>query len=321
MPQPSSASVYIDQPLTNVSTAYQQADTQFIAGQIAPVVPVEKQSGKYFTYTKADWFRDEAKLRADATESAGSGYGLSTAGYSCDVFALHKDIGEQARANASPQVDLERDATRFITQRMLLRREIQMVSDVFGTGIWGTDATLTNLWSDYTASDPIGDVEGQKRTILSTTGQMANTLVLGYDVFLSLKSHPDIIDRIKYTTSVNGRTVTPDLLAAMFDVEKVVIASAIKNTAVEGETAAYSFVWGKSALLLHVAPNPGLLVPSALYTLVWRGVHQGGTGTNDIGITRFDIPEIRATRVEGQIAFDIKIVGTDLGVFTSTAVA
>lgn len=321
MPQPSSAQVYVDQPLTNVSTAYQQADDQFIATKIFPIVPVEKQSGKYFTYNKADWFRDEAKPRADATESAGTGYGLSTASYSCDVFALHKDIGEQARANADPQVDLERDATRFITQRMLLRMEIQFVSDVFGSGIWGTDATITNLWSDYTGGDPIGDVETHKRTILSTTGQRPNTLVLGYDTYIALKSHPDIIDRIKYTTSVNGRVVTPDLLAAMFDVERVFVASAIKNTGVEGETAAYSFVWGKSALLLHVAPNPGLLTPSAGYTLVWRGVHQGGTGMNDMGITRFDIPEIRATRVEGQIAFDNKIVGADLGVFTASAVA
>lgn len=321
MPQPSSAQVYIDEALTNVSTAYQQADDQFIATRVFPIVPVEKQSGKYFTYTKADWFRDEAKPRADATESAGTGYGLSTASYAADVFALHKDIGEQARANAAPQVDLERDATRFITQRMLLRMEIQFVSDVFGTGIWATDATPSNLWSDYTASDPIEDIETAKETILAATGREANTLVLGYQVFRKLKRHPEIIDLIKYTNSVDGRTVTPELLAAMFDVERVLIAKAIKNTAVEGETAAYSFVHGKHALLLHVADNPGLLTPSAGYTLVWRGVHQGGTGMNDIGITRFDIPEIRATRVEGQIAFDNKIVGTDLGYFFSGAVA
>jgi hypothetical protein len=107
----------------------------------------------------------------------------------------------------------------------------------------------------------------------------------------------------------------------MFDVERVFVASAIKNTAVEGETAAYSFVWGKSALLLHVAPNPGLLTPSGGYTLVWRGIHRGGTGENDIGIKRYDIQPIEATRVEGQVAFDYKIVGTDLGVFTASAVA
>lgn len=320
MPQPSASQVHIDQALTNVSTAYQQSDAQFIATKVFPIVPVEKQSGKYFTYTKNDWFRDEAKPRADATESAGSGYGMSTANYSCDVFALHKDIGDQARANADAGIDLERDATRFITQRMLLRMEIQWVTDVFATSIWATDLTPSNLWSDQTASDPIGDVEVGKTTILSTTGQPANTLVLGYQVYTALKQHPDIIDRIKYSTGVTGRTVNEAMLAAMFDVDRVLVASAVKATNVEGETAAYSFVHGKHALLLNVAPNPGLLTPSAGYTLVWRGVDYG-MGKNNIGIKRYEIETRNATRVEGQIAFDNKIVGTDLGYFFNGAVA
>lgn len=320
MPQPSYSSVHIDTALTNVSTAYQQADDQFIATKVFPIVPVEKQSGKYFTYTKNDWFRDEAKPRADASESAGTGYGMSTASYSCDVFALHKDIGEQARANADPGIDLERDATRFITQRMLLRLEIQWVTDVFATSIWGTDVTPSNLWSDYTASDPIADVETGKTTILSTTGQRPNTLVLGYQTYIALKSHPDIIDRIKYTTSVNGRVVTPQLLAAMFDVERVFVASAVKATNVEGETAAYSFVHGKHALLAYVPDSPSLLTPAAGYTLVWRGVDYS-MGRNNIGIKKYDIQTLNATRVEGQVAFDNKIVGTDLGYFFNGAVA
>lgn len=320
MGQPTLAQVHVDVPLTNASTAYQQADEQFIATKVFPIVPVEKQTGKIFRYTKADWFRDEAKPRADATESAGSGYGMDTVGYSCDVFALHKDIGEQVRANADPQVDLERDAARFITQRMLLRREIQFVSDVFGTGIWGTDSTPADLWSDYGASNPIGDVRTGKRAILSTTGQPANTLVLGYEVYDQLLDHPDIVDRIKYTTSVTGRTVNAQLLAAMFDVKNVYVAQAIKNTGVEGETAAYSFVFGKHALLLHVPDNPGLLTPASGYTLVWRGVDYG-MGANNIGIKRMDVPLTNAIRIEGQSAFDHKILGTDLGYFFNGAVA
>lgn len=320
MAQPTLQQVHIDTALTNVSTAYQQADDQFIATKVFPIVPVDKPTGKIFTYTKADWFRDEAKVRADAAESAGSGYGLNTVGYNCDVFALHKDIGPQIRATADPQVDLERDAARFITQRMLLRREIQFVSDVFGTGIWGTDTTPSFLWNDYPNSNPISDVRAQKRAILSTTGQPANTLVLGYDVYDQLLDHPDIVDRIKYTTSVTGRTVNEALLAAMFDVKNVYVAKAIKNTAVEGEAAAYSFVFGKSALLLHVPDNPGLLTPSSGYTLVWRGVDYG-MGDNNVGIKQEVVPLTGgAVRVEGQSAFDHKILGVDLGVFFNGAV-
>jgi len=320
MPQPSAGQVHaVDVPLTNISTAYMQDDMRFIATKVFPIVPVEKQTDKYYTYTKNDWFRDEAEKRADAQESAGSGYGLSTAGYSCDVFALHKDIGSQALANSDPAIDLERDATQFLTQRMLLRQEIQWVSDCFGSSIWGTDITPANLWSDYTNGNPIEDVETGKETILSSTGQVANTLVLGYQVYRKLKNHPTIIDRIKYVTSVDGRVITPALLAAMFDVERVFLASAVKATNVEGETAAYAFTHGKHALLCHVAPNPGLLVPSAGYTFTWNGV-SAGLGS-EVAITRFDMPHLKATRVEIETAFDNKIVGTDLGYFFASVVA
>lgn len=319
MAQPTQSSVHVDVPLTNISTAYIQSQDHFIASKVFPVVPVQKQTDKFYTYTKNDWFRDEARLRADGTESAGSGYGLSTSTYSCDVFAIHKDIGYQVRANADAQINLDRDATQFVTQRLLLRQEIQFVSDFFTTSVWATDSTPSNLWSDQTNSDPISDIETGKTTILSVTGQMANTLVLGYQVYVALKQHPDIIDRIKYTTGVTGRTITPELLAAMFDVERVLVAKAVKATNVENETAAYSFTHGKHALLCHVAQSPGLMTPSAGYMFSWQGVSDG-LGAN-IGIRRIDMPTLRAERIEGEVAMDFKIVGQDLGYFFNGAVA
>lgn len=321
MPQPTSSAVHaVDVPLTNISTAYVQSQDNFIADKVFPVVPVMKQTDKYYTYTKNDWFRDEAKVRADGTESAGSGYGLSTASYSCDVFGFHKDIGNQARNNADAGINLDRDATEFVTQRLLLRREIQFVTDFFTTSIWATDSTPSNLWSDYTASDPVDDVEGGKESILSVTGKEANTLVLGYQVYRKLRNHPDIIDRIKYVTQATTRQITPALLAAVFDVERVLVAKAIKATNVEGETAAYAFTHGKHALLCHVASNPGLLVPSAGYIFSWRGV-AGGIPGADIGISRFYMQQIKSDRVEGESAFDCKAVGTDLGYFFASVVA
>lgn len=319
MGQPTQSSVHVDVPLTNLSTAYLQSQDAFIASKVFPIVPVQKQTDKFYTYTKNDWFRDEAQLRADATESAGSGYGLSTSTYSCDVYAMHKDIGYQTRANADSQINLDRDATEFVTQRLLLKQEIQFVTDFFTTSVWGTDSTPTNLWSDFTNSDPIEDIETGKEAILSVTGQMPNTLVLGYQVYRKLKNHPDIIDRIKYTSGVTGRTVTPELLAAMFDIDRVLVARAIKATNNEGETAAYSFTHGKHALLAHVAPSPGLLTPSAGYMFSWQDVSDG-LGAN-IGIRRIDMPTTRAERIEGEVAMDFKAVGTDLGYFFNGCVA
>lgn len=316
MPQPTQSSVHVDAILTNISVAYFQQNQNFIATRVFPVVPVSKQSDKFFTYTKNDWFRDEAQRRADATESAGGGYNLSTDSYQADVYAFHKDIGDQTRANADAPINVDREAAEFVTSRIALKMETQFVSNFFTTSIWGTDSTPTNLWSDYTSSDPIGDIEVGKRTILSTTGYEPNTLVLGYDTFIQLKNHPDLVDRIKYTSS---NVLTEDVMASLFGVPRVMVAKSVKATNNEGATGAYAFNYGKNALLTYAAPSAGLLQPSGGYIMSWTGV-SGGLGQT-VGVSRMRMEQFKADRIEAEVAFDMKVIGSDLGYFFSACVA
>jgi hypothetical protein len=316
MPQPTSSQVHVDAILTNISVAYMQMAENFIATKVFPVVPVSKQSDKFFTYTKNDWFRDEAQRRADATESAGGGYNLSTDSYQADVYAFHKDIGDQTRANADAPINVDREAAEFVTGRMLLKMETQFVSNFFTTSVWGTDTTPSNLWSDYTSSDPIGDIETGKRTILSTTGYEPNTLVLGYDTFIQLKNHPDLVDRIKYTSS---QVLSESLLASLFGVPRVMVAKSLKATNNEGGSEAYAFNYGKNALLTYSAPSAGLLQPSGGYVMSWTGVSQGIGAT--IGVSRMRMEQLKADRIEAEVAFDMKVIGSDLGYFFNACVA
>jgi hypothetical protein len=87
MSQPTRSDVHANRPLTNISVGYMQRQDIYIANKVFPIVPVDKQSDLYWIYTKNDWFRDEAQRRAPATESVGSGYGVSTASYACDVWS------------------------------------------------------------------------------------------------------------------------------------------------------------------------------------------------------------------------------------------
>jgi hypothetical protein len=319
MPQPTSSDSHVDAILTNISVAFIQNRDNFIANRVFPSLPVEKQSDKYFVYTKGDWFRDEAAVRAPATESAGGGYTLSTSTYSADVWAYHKDVDDQVRANADTPLAPDRDATEFITQRMLLRKEIDWTSNFFATSIWTTDktgGTDFTKWSTYASSDPIEDVEAGKATILASTGMLPNTLVLGYDAYRQLRNHPDIIDRVKYTSS---NTVDTETIARLLGLERVLVSRAVKNTANEGATVSMSSIAGKNALLCYVSPSAGILTPTAGYSFEWRGVSDGLGQT--IGISRFRMPELRADRIESQQAWDYKVISADLGYFFASCVA
>ena len=146
--------------------------------------------------------RDQAELRAPGTESAGSGYNLSTDSYSSAVYGLHKDISDQVRANSDDPLSPDSDATRFLTQQMLIRQEIDWASTYFTTSVWGTDSTPSTLWSAASGSTPIADIQAGINTVLTNTGYLPNKLVVSYKVFSILKNHADFVDRFKYTTSI-----------------------------------------------------------------------------------------------------------------------
>lgn len=319
MPQPTQSDLHINAALTNVSVAYIQDESQFIASRAFPQVQVQKQADAYWEYTKGDWFRNTARVRADGTESAGDGYNVSsTRSYFCRVQAIHKDIGNQARANADSAFNLEMDATRFVTQRLLLAQEIDWATSYFSTGVWDSEDASTAAWSDVMAGDPIGDLEEGKQTVLGITGFLPNTLIVGYGAFRALKHHPDIVDR--FSAAGNPSDDSIQAVANIVGIDRILICQAISNSGNEVSSTLDSFSFTQAsgeALLCFSAPSAGLLQPSAGYSFTWDGV-SGGLGAN-VGISRIDMPHLKATRIEGEIAVDFRTIATDLGYYIPNA--
>lgn len=327
MPQPTVSDVHVAAALTTIAVAYLQDESVYIADKVFPVVPVQHQTDKYFLWSKADFFRDEAQLRADATESAGTGVNLSTDSYSAAVWALHQDIGTQVRANADTSVDIDVASSRQLMQKLLIRRDRIFMTKYMATNVWGTDVTGTAngtpgsstpaYWDDDANSDPFTDIAVGQTTILQNTGYLPNRLVLSWSVFQALRKHPLIIDRIKYTTKTFAGTITEELLAACFDIERVVVSKAVYNAAGENVAANMGFIMGKNALLCYAAPAPSLMAPTAGYTFAW----QGFTGLNSMGVRMVQIPMnwlgVGTIRNEGEMAFDMKKVASDLGYYFS----
>lgn len=318
---PTKIQTHIDTALTNISVAYMQEAKNFVADKVFPMVPVQKQSDRYFVYSKDDFYRDDAEERAAATESAGGDYDIdNTPSYYCNQYAYHKDVTEQERVNSDAPLTPDVDATDFVSAKLLLRREILWAQKYFITGVWanerlGVSAAPTSSqvikWNLAT-STPIQDVANMQTDIAETTGYRPNILILGQKAYDALKNHGDILDLIKYT---QRGILTPDLLAALFDVDQVLVASAVKNSAAKGVAANTSFILGKNALLAYRAPKPSLKTPSAGYTFTWTGLLGAGAYANRI--VRIQMPWLGmgTERIEGEMAFDQKVVAADLGGF------
>ena len=316
MPQPALQDVHIDEVLTDFGISYMQSQEVYLAAKVFPVVRVTKQSNKYIVWDRNDWLRDEVEKRTDGTESVGSGYRWSTDQYFADVWAFHKDVGWQARRNQDNFVRLDQKAAEFITRKMLIRQEIQWVTDFFTTGVWATDYAVPLTWDDVT-SDPVEDFESNIETMLTSTGFRPNTAVFGYRAFRRLKNHPDVKEFIKYT-GASPSLVTPAIVGQIIGIPRIFIAEGIKATNLEGETAGYAQIFGNHCWIGYVNPDttPTGEAPSAGYIFNWD---YAGYGT-DLVIDSFDIRAKKSTRYEIEAAWDGKVTASDLGVFMPNVV-
>lgn len=336
MPQPTVTQVHVQAALTQIATAYIQDQRNYVADQVFPIVSVEFQADKYFNFSKDDFFRDEAQRRADAVESAGGGFNLSTGTYAAEVWAYHKDLGGQTRRNADPAINMDIATTKFCMQKLLIRRDRFFMGAYLINGVWSADYTGTAggtpgsttpaFWNDDANGDPFTDLAAGQTNILQNTGFESNTFLISFPVYQGLRKHPLVIDRIKYTTRADASKITPDLLAAAFDVDRVIVSKAVYNTSPEtttttGSAGTYAFIASKDALLCHSAPSPGLMIPTAGYIFAWSGL----TGLNNIGVRIAQIPMpwlgLETVRTEGEMAFDMQVIGKDLGIHYSGIVS
>ena len=87
MAQPTLSDVHVNALLTDLSNMYSQEETNFIARDVFPIVPVTKISDRYLTYSRADFNRNQMQKRAPSTLVKNIGYRTDNQpSYLCDVW-------------------------------------------------------------------------------------------------------------------------------------------------------------------------------------------------------------------------------------------
>lgn len=319
-----SRDVHVDALLTNISIGY--VNQTYIADQIAPMVPVRKQSDLIPNYDQSHWFRNLAAMRAPGTRSQRGGFTVGNTSYYCHRYSWGFELIDEVRDNADQPYDLDRDATLFVTDKIQMKREASFAGNYFKTGVWpektGAATGGDFVWfSDYANSDPVVTITAYLDEVEAKIAREPNKLVLGKQVWMEIMSHPKVMERTIYGgNNTNPAMVSVNAFAAMVGLPEngVLIGRAIMTTSQEGTPEAsvvYSRIWGKNALLLYTPPAPSLFTPAALYTFVWNRV------PNAIQyIKRMRNEEQEIDIIEGNTYYDQRMTAARAGLFLANAV-
>lgn len=317
--------VHVDVPLSSMSVAYMQGKEEFIADKVFPHIPVPFLSGRYYTFARDTFFRNRGRKWTPGTPMAQSMFDLdNTPTYGCQFRAFEHPLRWDIAANSDAVINFERATAEFITQTLLLGREVEWANDFFTTGKWGQDLTGVSSgpnstqfvqWDNYVNSNPIEDVTKAILTIKGKTGFTPNVGIMSEQVYQKLRIHPVIKEMYKYT---QVPVTTPDMIANVLGLKKLYIASAIQATSTEeADTFTADWVFGKNAWIGYVPDSPSLMMPSAGYTFGFTGMGAG----YQIAIQRIPDQRHMVDYTQGFMCYDQKIIGSDLGVFLSGATA
>jgi hypothetical protein len=270
--------MHIDRPLTNVSVAYQNA--AFVAERIAPVIPVEVKSDKYWIYG-FEKFRRRFTAMEPGTKPREIGWGISTDTYFCQGHKLRGWYPSDSPNNVDAPIDLDIDTTENTTEGVLLAQEMDFL-DMLTAGLTAVDLSAAAngggaFQFDNPDSDPVAFMDKQKETVQKAIGRPPNTLVMGRPAVRGARNNPNLLKHIYGTTLVAAsQQFNEAALAEKFGIDNVIFADAMYDTAAEGATANLGYVWGNTCLLCYVEPKPGIRKVSLAYHFLWN---VGNAGT------------------------------------------
>ena len=325
MPMLTPSQVHLDVPLTNLTVAYAQEASGFIADKVFGTVSVSKQSDKYYKYDREGLRHGDVKVLAPRTEVNRVGMTLSTDNYFADVRGLGMDFDEQTLANEDTMLEIRSQGANVLMEKIMIDREVRWADTFFKAGVWGTETTPANLWSDYTNSTPIVDVTNARRAMqLKSGGYKPNVMVVGKAVRDILVNHPDILARLNGGATVsNTALITDAKLAEIFEVEQFLVMEAVYNDAKEGLADNIDFIGGKHAMLAYKPSAMGLRTPASGAIFTWDSI----PGVSGLGITveSFSDDALKrqqiAEMIQVKCSDDMKVIGADLGYFFDSVVA
>lgn len=263
----------VDPILSTYARGYR--NSEFVAQTLFPRVTVPNRSMRVLKFGK-EAFRTMNTRRAPGADKKRVQYG-----YASDPISLVQDalegvvpIEHQEEAMSVPGIDLGQGAVQMVLDVVDLGLELDCATMARNAANYGSNnkvtLTTTARWTQ-SASTPQADVDAGKEAVRRFIGRYPNTMVMGPNAFNALRRHAAVKEQFKYT----GRdSITAEMLAAFFDVRRVVVGKGVYLPETAADTAQATDIWGDDVILAYVPEAENFQVPSYGYTYELNGYPQ-----------------------------------------------
>lgn len=250
------------------------ANRNGLVGQrIAPIIEVDVPLGQYGVIETKELLKDhDTRRQGDGSYKRGDGKGKKDS-FATEEHGFEEAVDEREAIVFGGWWDAEAlatERTRDVVLRNYDKRIVDMVTD---TTLVANGAKGGAVWSDP-AAVPITDIKTVRIARRLVTGFAPNALALDWEAFEHLRDCPQIIDRLKYAgfDNPNRDNINESVLAQALGLDEVIVASAVRNTANEGQDVSLAAQWPRTkALLFTKSTSRNTMRPRFANTFHWGG--------------------------------------------------
>ena len=261
----SPAARIIDPVLTTAARGYVNA--MFIHRALFPAVPVGARGGTRVEFDRTD-FRRVNSRRAPGARTSHVQFG-----HEGQKFALnqHRLLGKQPLEPAQDAmsvagIDMNMRTVDGTQALIELEKEIDAATIATDTANYDAAHVMSpnaaSRW-DADGSSPTDDILEAVEIIRQETARRPNVVVMGGAVYSKVRKHEEALSSIRYKDADGSKKIaTADDLAALWDVEKIVVGDAIWVDEDDQPTD----VWGKHVVVAYTeVGSTSMYVPSYGY--------------------------------------------------------
>jgi len=249
---------YVDPLLSGFAVDYASVFARDLVGSLlAPAIPITKPDSQY-AYFGADIY---AQLPdTELARNGGKPNRVGGRGEKKPVNAIDHGLDaaldlRDAELEDAPFAPSERRAVRSLVSKLSLAHDRRVKDKLLAEAgrsesLAGNGTGAANQWSGQ-GGDPVAKVESRKADMIVDP----NIMVIGRDVWQALKKNPKIISRVGEVQTT--KVVTLETLAALFDIDKVVVARGQVGGKRQNKSssATLSGIWDGLCVIAYVDEN------------------------------------------------------------------
>ncbi len=266
--------VHVEQALTTYMVGYKPEN--MMADEFCPVIPVQKQSDKYWIEDKDDTFQ-----LANSTSVSPNGLvpevsaRQSNTSYNTLPYALKTALPVEVEANADAVLRLQMRSAALPIKKLLLQREYRTAALITTAGSFAsahkTTVAAGAKWNGGASSNPLRDIKALCEASLAPIKK----LVMNERVFNAFQENAQVQKFIASKTAIKPQFANASELSALLELPPIVVV----RGKYKSSATAYSYIFPDHvALFTRPETLPPMGDAISWNTFRWMGAAEAVPG-------------------------------------------